>query len=49
MNKQAIIINAISLVGISTRTNNTNELNQATSKIPKLIDKYFREKNYKKR
>jgi predicted transcriptional regulator YdeE len=44
MNKQSTTIEKIKLVGMSTITNNANEMNKDAAKIPKLIDRYFNEK-----
>ncbi len=41
MQKQMIKLQTIQLVGITARTNNANEMNPETGKIPAMIQKYF--------
>lgn len=46
MQKSSINLGDIQLIGLKARTNLTNEINPATSKIMQLVQQYFGEKIY---
>ena len=42
MKPELVIIDSFSVVGLSTRTKNTDEMNSATSRIGKLWDSFYK-------